>query len=58
MVFVPELVEWMRNGGETQYEPSPAPPRSLHARRKADRPPWMDRVWPRAAADEPLNGQT
>jgi hypothetical protein len=58
MVFVPELVEWMRNGGEAQYEPSPAPPRSLHARRKADRPPWMDRVWPRAAADEPLNGQT
>jgi hypothetical protein len=25
MVFVPELVEWMRNGGEEQYDPAPAP---------------------------------
>jgi hypothetical protein len=59
MVFVPELVEWTRNGGEAQYEPSPAPPpTSLRASRKADRPPWMDRVWPRASADETLNGQT
>ena len=55
MVFVPELVEWMRNGGEGQYEPSPAPAlpvrgaTSTQARRKADRPAWMDRVHPRAS---------
>jgi hypothetical protein len=56
MVFVPELVEWMRNGGEGQYEPSSAPAlpvrggTSVQARRKADRPAWMDRVRPRASA--------
>lgn len=52
MVFVPELVEWMRNGGEGQYEDAPAAvdairgPAPLQPRRKADRPAWMDRVRP------------
>jgi hypothetical protein len=55
MVFVPELVEWMRNGGEVQYEASPVPTERILAtaplqpRRKADRPAWMDRVRPRAS---------
>jgi hypothetical protein len=55
MVFVPELVEWMRNGGEGQYEPSPAPALpvlgapSIKPGRKADRPAWMDRVRPRTS---------
>src|ERR1700755_3176218 len=49
MVFVPELVEWMRNGGEAQYDPRPAEPRTpraheLRPSRKADHPAWMDRV--------------
>jgi len=50
MVFVPELVEWMRNGGEAQYDPSPTPlDRPAHvngvrAQRSADRPRWMERV--------------
>lgn len=63
MVFVPELVEWMRNGGEAQYEPSPVPagahPASGAVRpsRQADRPRWMERTRPRASADEPLNGR-
>ena len=62
MVFVPELVEWMRNGGEAQYDPPPLPqgrrasPRAIRPSRKADRPQWMDRVWPRASSDEALNG--
>ena len=53
MVFVPELVEWMRNGGGAQYEPRAAG--RAHARahglrrpRKADRPACMDRVRPPA----------
>jgi hypothetical protein len=47
-------VEWMRNGGEGQYDRSPAPADSmsgtapLRPRRKADRPAWMDRVRPHA----------
>ena len=52
MVFVPDLVEWMRNGGEAQYDPAPASnatSRSLD-RRRADRPAWMDRVSPRPSA--------
>jgi len=55
MVFVPQLVEWMRNAGEGQYEPSPAPAlpvlaaTSIQSRRKADRPAWMDRVRPRTS---------
>jgi hypothetical protein len=55
MVFVPELVEWIRNGGEGQYEASSAPADGIPAtaplqpRRKADRPAWMDRVPPRAS---------
>ena len=49
MVFVPGFVEWMRNGGEAQYEPPPGQPgrRRDHERRpsrKADHPAWMDRV--------------
>jgi hypothetical protein len=51
MVFVPELVDWMRNGGEGQYHPSPTasgtaggPTSAPRPRRKADRPAWMDRV--------------
>jgi hypothetical protein len=50
MVFVPELVDWMRNGGEGQYEPAQGPADAirgaapLQPRRKADRPAWMDRV--------------
>lgn len=53
MVFVPELVEWMRNGGEAQYEPRPAerahaPATGLRPPRRADRPAWMDRVRPPA----------
>jgi hypothetical protein len=50
MVFVPELVEWMRNGGEGQYEPTQGPVGAsggrapLQPRRKADRPAWMDRI--------------
>ena len=46
MVFVPDLVEWMRNGGEAQYDPAPpsnATSSSLD-RRRAERPAWMDRV--------------
>ena len=49
MVFVPELVEWMRNGGEAQYEPTPtsaAGRQPRPPRRGADRPEWMDRVPP------------
>jgi hypothetical protein len=46
MVFVPELVEWMRNGGEAQYEPSLASDahQARRRRRGADHPAWMDRV--------------
>jgi Helix-turn-helix domain len=48
MVFVPELVEWIRNGGEAQYDPPPAESgyhaHALRPRRSADRPAWMDRV--------------
>jgi hypothetical protein len=56
MVFVPDLVEWMRNGGEAQYEaPGPAAPASPRAARKADRPAWMDRAWPREPANGPLD---
>jgi hypothetical protein len=49
MVFVPELVEWMRNGGEAQYDlrPTEAGRTRANARRpprKADRPAWVDRV--------------
>jgi hypothetical protein len=56
MVFVPDLVEWMRNGGEAQYEaPGPAAPASPRPARKADRPAWMDRAWPRAPANGPLD---
>lgn len=49
MVFVPELVEWIRNGGEAQYEPPRVQPgrrrdRELRPSRKADHPAWMDRV--------------
>ena len=53
MVFVPELVEWMRNGGEAQYEPTPTSAAGRQRRpagRGADRPEWMDRVPPRAPA--------
>lgn len=52
MVFVPELVEWMRNGGEAQYDPAPTsktPSRRIEHRR-ADRPAWMERVSPRSSA--------
>ena len=62
MVFIPELVEWMRNGGESQYEPQPAHelPRAgagtVRPSRKADRPQWMDRVRPRASAEEARSG--
>jgi len=52
MVFVPDLVEWMRNGGEAQYDTAPtskAPSRGIE-RRRADRPAWMDRVSPRSSA--------
>lgn len=47
MVFVPALVEWMRNGGEAQYDPLPAPdaPQARSRRHGADRPAWMDRVY-------------
>jgi hypothetical protein len=31
MVFVPELVEWMRSGGEGQYEPAPAAADAIRA---------------------------
>ena len=56
MVFVPELVEWMRNGGETQYDPRPAESgprcaRELRPSRKADHPAWMDRVGAPAPPD-------
>lgn len=52
MVFVPELVEWMRNGGEAQYEQTPASavPQRRGGRRGTDRPAWMDRVSPRSPA--------
>jgi hypothetical protein len=46
MVFVPELVEWIRNGGEDQYDPGPpstAPERPGRGR-GTDWPAWMDRV--------------
>ena len=52
MVFVPDLVEWMRNCGEAQFDPAPTseePARPLD-RRRADRPAWMDRVSPRSSA--------
>jgi hypothetical protein len=63
VVFVPEFVEWMRNGGEAPYEPSPPPPGShvgpgaIGPRRKADRPQWMDRVRS-GSSGEALNGQS
>jgi len=52
MVFVPDLVEWMRNGGEAQYDPAPASKATSRPldRRRADRPAWMDRVSPRPSA--------
>lgn len=52
MVFVPELVEWMRNGGEEQYGSAPAgdTPQRRNRRRGADWPAWMDRVSPRSPA--------
>jgi hypothetical protein len=49
-VFVPDLVEWMRQGGESQYEPDVTPDRRpthgarIRSRRKSDYPAWMDRV--------------
>ena len=48
MVFVPDLVEWIRNGGEAQYEPLFRPRAATHrgGRRGTDRPAWMDRVTP------------
>lgn len=52
IVFVLDLVEWMRNGGEAQYDPAPtsrSPSRRVD-RRRADRPAWMDRVSPRPSA--------
>jgi len=49
MVFVPDLVEWIRNGGEAQYDPVPVPPPRV-GRRRADRPAWMDRVSPGTSA--------
>jgi hypothetical protein len=52
MVFVPDLVDWMRKGGEAQYDPvatSKAPSRRVD-RRRADRPAWMDRISPRPTA--------
>lgn len=45
MCLVPDLVQWMREGGEDQYDPTPLPPsnlRRLRPRRRADRPAWMD----------------
>jgi len=52
MVFLPELVDWMRNGGEAQYEPTPgsAEPQRRGGRRGTDRPAWMDRVSPHSPA--------
>jgi hypothetical protein len=54
----------MRNGGEAQYDPPPLPQgprasaRAIRPSRKADRPQWMDRVWPRASSDEALNDRS
>jgi hypothetical protein len=45
--FVPDLVQWMRDGGEAQYEPLLPSPiasssvRTLRPRRRSDTPSWM-----------------
>ena len=44
--FVPDLIQWMREGGEAQYEPAPRMPttgsvRPLRPRRRSDVPAWM-----------------